>query len=216
MTKKHIGLISGLSVVALIGLFIATYWTGSGQSNKTAATAPSIANRDKGPVSDSVDTASSANSASTAQQSVAPTQIRVGAVSFATTSRPHVSIVGGQKVAYPGLFSEARITVGGKTYDSTPNQFGQFQRVYIEAKAKVSIQVAYPDGSAGDPVAVEVEDGGELGNKTMGSVVKLDDQKTAQFQFLAGDQEGIYRVVLRNGADVKTVNLWVGQETASK
>jgi len=136
-------------------------------------------------------------------------------VSIANKVKRPVSIVGGQQAAYPGLYTDARVMVGGKSYDLSPNQLGDFQRVYIDPKAKVSVQVNYPEGQKGDPIALEVEDGGQLSNKTMGSVIKLDDQNTAQFQFLAGDQEGIYRIVLRNGADVKTVNLWVGQEAAA-
>jgi len=141
-------------------------------------------------------------------------KIMTGSVSPVRADRP-VSVLNNHKVEYSGLYGEARIAVAGKSYDLSPNQMGNFQRVYINTSAKVAIQINYPEGQAGDPVAVEVEDGGELANKTMGEVVQLDDQKDAQIQFVAGDQEGIYRLVLRYGADVKTINLWVGQDTAS-
>lgn len=211
MKSKYILSIAGVAV-AVIGLALTSYF---GRNDHTApqnaltGTAPV----NQAPGTDSPDVTPS--SLVLAKGSAPVPVIRSGAVSFATTSTPHVSMVSGHPVAYSGLYSDSRITVGDKTFSSTPNQMGQFQRVYIDPNAKVAVQVAYPDGSPGDPVAVEVEDGGQLSNKKMGAVIKLDDQKTANFQFLAGDQEGIYRLVLRNGADVKTVNLWVGQDTAS-
>ena len=122
-----------------------------------------------------------------------------------------VSLIGGQAVDYPGSFAAASVQVGQANYKLTPNQLGNFQQVVVGPKQKVQVQVSYPDGSAGDKVAVTVEDGGHLNEKQMSEVASLDADHNVNFQFQTTDQAGIYRVALRGGADVKVLNFWVGQ-----
>jgi len=140
-----------------------------------------------------------------------------GLVSGAATASGNVpkqplSLVGGKPVSYPGRFAEASVQVGDKTYTLTPNQLGNFQRINLVAKQVVQVQVAYPQGSAGDAVSVEVEDGGHINDKQTSEVAALDDQNNVHFQFQPTDQAGIYRIALRSGSDVKVLNFWVGQE----
>lgn len=130
----------------------------------------------------------------------------------ATTAIRPVSMVGNQRVFYPGQFAKAEVTAGGKSYALTPNQLGNFQRINVGPKEKVQVQVAYPQGAEGDPVAVVVEDGGHLNENQMSEVAALDKQQNVRFQFQTTGQSGIYRIVLNNGADVKVLNFWVGQE----
>jgi hypothetical protein len=129
-------------------------------------------------------------------------------------SRPHTatSMVGGHAVEYPNQFADASVHAGNQNYLLTPNQLGNFERVNIAPKQKVAVDVSYPEGQAGDPVSVEVEDGGHLNQNQMAEVTALDGQDSIHFQFQPTDQAGIYRIVLRSGADVKVVNFWVGQE----
>ena len=216
-TERNWQIPLGIALIIALGVGLYFCWPSDQGNQSVVSNAPAPA---KAPVRETFASTPNAPvakpSASAPQTSQTPSSaIQVGSVSIANKVKRPVSIVGGQQAAYPGLYTDARVMVGGKSYDLSPNQLGDFQRVYIDPKAKVSVQVNYPEGQKGDPIALEVEDGGQLSNKTMGSVIKLDDQNTAQFQFLAGDQEGIYRIVLRNGADVKTVNLWVGQEAAA-
>jgi hypothetical protein len=139
------------------------------------------------------------------------TQALSPAVSMGRSSQL-VSTVAGHPVAYPGEFAKASVQVDGKSYQLTPNQLGNFQRINIPAKGVVQVSVAYPQNQAGDAVAVEVVDGGQLNKGQMSEVAELDEQKNVQFQFQATDQSGIYRIALRSGADVKVLNFWVGQE----
>ncbi len=131
----------------------------------------------------------------------------------ATTLRES-STGNGHKMAYPGVYSEAVVEVRGKSYRLTPNQIGSFQRINIQPRDKIAIQISYPQSQVGDPIMVEVEDGGTLDQKTKGRVIKLDEQKLAKFNFEATEYEGIYQLVVRNGADVKILNFWAGKEHA--
>ncbi|HEY5743350.1 MAG TPA: hypothetical protein VIS99_12505 [Terrimicrobiaceae bacterium] len=106
----------------------------------------------------------------------------------------------------------AAVSYAGRKYSLQPTQYGFFDRVLIEQSAKVPVQVTYPDGEPGEKVIVEVEDGGQLDNDSILAVQSLDDQKRLAFVFQATDQTGIFRVTLRKGGDVKTLNFWAGPE----
>jgi len=134
----------------------------------------------------------------------------------AETGAKPVSRIGGHPVVYPGKFAKAEVRTGNQVFELTPNQLGNFQQIQMGPKQKVSVQVAFPEGQPGDPVAIEVKDGGQLDGKQMAEVVALDNQDDIQFQFQTTDQSGIYRIALRSGADVKVVNFWVGPQTASR
>ncbi|HEY5895676.1 MAG TPA: hypothetical protein VIT91_20850 [Chthoniobacterales bacterium] len=106
----------------------------------------------------------------------------------------------------------AAVSYAGRKYSLQPTQYGFFDRVLIEPSAKVPVQVTYPDGEPGEKVIVEVEDGGQLDNDSILAVQALDDEKRLAFVFQATDQTGIFRVTLRKGGDVKTLNFWAGPE----
>jgi hypothetical protein len=120
-----------------------------------------------------------------------------------------------EPVAESGEHVKASVTVGGQEYQLSSNQIGCFQRVYVEPRAKIPVQLTYPDGNPGDTVVVESEDGGRIieSNKIV-YVGNLGDDRNLAFQFETTTQQGTYRVVLRKGADVKQLEFWVGQPIA--
>jgi hypothetical protein len=115
----------------------------------------------------------------------------------------------------------ARVQVGGRAYELTPNQVGNFQRIYVQPSETIPVEVAYEQGKAGERVAVSAEDGGGVwqgvsgkgqGAGGTGTVATLDERLRIAFNFRATEHRGIHRVVLRKGADVKVLDFWVGQE----
>jgi hypothetical protein len=123
--------------------------------------------------------------------------------------------------AAPGQRVTARVQVGGRAYDLTPNQVGNFQRIYVQPGETIPVQVAYEEGKAGEPVAVSAEDGGGVwqgvsgkgqGAGGTGTAATLDERLRIAFNFKATEHRGIHRVVLRKGADVKVLDFWVGAE----
>ncbi len=109
-------------------------------------------------------------------------------------------------------YPRALVCVGNQLYTAYPNQIGNFQRITVPVKSHLDVSVAYPAGQPGDPIALEVEDGGQLAGKQMGAVTALNDSKNLYFSFDTTEQPGIYRVVMRDGGDVKVLNVWAGAE----
>jgi hypothetical protein len=97
-----------------------------------------------------------------------------------------------------------------------PGQTGDFPRLVVDPNARVAVALAYPQGKSGEPVALEVEEGGLLDNQGAGKVTALDDTRSLRFDYTVNEQLGIYRVAVRKGADVKVLNFWVGPEPELK
>jgi hypothetical protein len=129
-----------------------------------------------------------------------------------TAPSPHETVI----LSYPekpelnGEMAEATVSAGGKNYVLQPNQIGNFQRVYVEPGAIVPVKVTYPEGEAGEKLIIQAEDGGRLDSGKPVNVDELDQNKSLTFKFLLTNQIGVHRVTLRKGADVKTLDFWVG------
>jgi hypothetical protein len=96
--------------------------------------------------------------------------------------------------------------------------------MYVEPNEAMPVQVGFPEGQVGDPVAVVAEDGGKLREAGSGKgqggsgggaglVARLDERKQVGFTFQATKPGGLHRVTLRHGTDTKTLEFWVGNET---
>jgi hypothetical protein len=106
-----------------------------------------------------------------------------------------------------------------KTVQPVFTASGGSEIIYVEPGQTVSVQVAYPDASAGDTVLAQAVDGGdflkdEKGNTPGVKVVTLDEHKTAGFTFEVGSSRGMYQVVLRHGLKTRVVQLWAGPPLA--
>lgn len=111
-----------------------------------------------------------------------------------------------------GQRAVADISFGGRKYSLKPAQYGIFDQILVEPSSRIPVQVTYPDGEPGEKVIVEVEDGGRLDNDSILAIQSLDDEKRLAFVFRTTAQTGLFRVTLRKGADVKTLNFWAGPE----
>ncbi len=123
------------------------------------------------------------------------------------TGSPLTSEMGGTRVA-------AKVKVGSKNFNLSPNEAGMFPRVLVPANGKIQISVAYPEGTPNDPLVIQAEDGGLLDNGTVVKQGKLDSNKVISFEFQTNVQEGVYRITLRKGTDEKRLDFWVGEELA--
>jgi hypothetical protein len=108
----------------------------------------------------------------------------------------------------------AHVTVGTQALDLTPDQVGVFPRVYLEPAQKVAVVAEWPEARTGARVVASIEDGGSLSGGQRVLPLDLDGRSSAAFDFRAGMTPGIYRVTLRQGADAKTLEFWVGPEPA--
>ena len=91
---------------------------------------------------------------------------------------------GGAPTSEPnGLVTKAQVVAGGKEYAFEPNSQGLFPRVTIGLQDTVSIAVAYPQGTVGDLVVIQSEDGGSVADGKSVIQVHLDDNLLVKFPF---------------------------------
>jgi hypothetical protein len=159
---------------------------------------------------------------SDSQDSSAPSSLSQASAPASIVSNPSVPQNNAQApvthlpvspVAHGGFFqmqTKARIKLNGTVQALLPNQLGDFPRVGVDAKQVIPITVAYKDGNPGDPVMVQVQDGGALAGGSMVQEAQLDDNGDISFDFKAGTQDGIYRITLVKANEQQTLNFWVG------
>jgi hypothetical protein len=122
-----------------------------------------------------------------------------------------------EPAALNGEMATASTLVGNTRYNLSPNQIGVFPRVAgLEPHQTLPVEVSYRNASPGDKVVVEAEDGGHFDNKKVVKVADVGSNKSIQFDFTTGSEEGVYRITLRKGADVKTLDFWVGAELQAR
>ncbi len=147
---------------------------------------------------------------------VAATPVQASVMSQnGSTSEPKHIIQRGprEKAAFTGEEAQASVRVGDTEYELTPNQLKMFPRIAgIQPGQKLPVSISYPKGVEGEPVVVEAQDGGLFENDKKVQIDRLDHAKNLAFAFTAGHQAGVYRVVLRKGADQKMLDFWVGPE----
>ena len=106
----------------------------------------------------------------------------------------------------------ATVRVRGKALTLEPNASNRFPRVYVEPQDTVAVTVRYPQGQPGQPVSIQVMDGGQLENQSIVHIAQLDANESLAFQFQLSDQPGIHRVVLSKDGVNKLFDFWAGPE----
>jgi hypothetical protein len=109
--------------------------------------------------------------------------------------------------------TQATVTIKAKEVAlGAPNILGVYPRQNINPGASVPVRVVYPDAQTGDTVIAAVADGGQInGNKPV-QVLTLDTDRAAKFTFQGSREPGLFRVTLRKGLDVKTLEFWSGPQ----
>lgn len=111
-----------------------------------------------------------------------------------------------------GEMAIATIETDGQRRELRPNQIGEFPRVAAVVQQSIPLAISYPEGEPNQEVAVTVQDGGRIDEGQIARLLKLDTNRSIAFSFVTGQNDGIYRVSLRKGADTKTFSVWVGPE----
>ncbi|MGB8194258.1 MAG: hypothetical protein WCF67_20165 [Chitinophagaceae bacterium] len=121
------------------------------------------------------------------------------------------------KVVAPGTASKgdgiSPPVLQSRTYKPLLNQMGHFDQVSnLAPQQKVPVSIGYPNGRPGEKIAIVVLDGGVIDDNEKAKIVELDRRKRILFNFQPATDEGLYRVAIRKGNDIKVVQLWVGAE----
>jgi hypothetical protein len=115
-----------------------------------------------------------------------------------------------------GEMAVATVNSGDRRRELRPNQIGEFPRVAASTKENIPIAVYYPEGQPNQEVAVVVQDGGRIDESVLSRVLRLNSDRSIAFNFLTGENDGLYRVSLRKGTDHKTFTVRVGPELKLK
>ena len=88
------------------------------------------------------------------------------------------------KPAVLGEMAVAEVKSGGKSHGAMePNQACGFQRIYVQPKETLSVEMVYPEGKAGQTVVLEAEDGGKFDDDAPVKAVNLDAGGRLAFNF---------------------------------
>lgn len=105
----------------------------------------------------------------------------------------------------------AQLVIDGQSYSVISNVRGEYPRVPVTAASTITASVPFPDAIPGERISVQAEDGGLLLDDGAYGAVAIDENRRAPLRFQAADNDGMQRVTLRRGGEIKTLEFWVGE-----
>jgi hypothetical protein len=113
-----------------------------------------------------------------------------------------------------GVPVRAMVHLGGLPRAICPDANGVFPPVDVRAHQRVLVKVSYPEGTAGEVVQIQTQDGGILDKDASARIASLDENGEFTFWFESSGNGGTHRVTVRRGFDEKTFDFWVGTKPA--
>ena len=113
-----------------------------------------------------------------------------------------------------GVPVRATVHLGGLPRAIYPDANGVFPPVDVRAHQRVLVKVSYPEGTPGEAVQIQTQDGGTLDEDASARIVSLNESGEFSFWFEASGNDGTHRVTVRRGFDEKTFDFWVGTKPA--
>jgi hypothetical protein len=111
-----------------------------------------------------------------------------------------------------GEMVSIRAEVGSKTIELLPNAEGQFPPLYVGPQTKTPVTAYFPESSPGDHIFLQMLDGGKINDRLYAKEAVLDQQRLLTFDFTTSSNPGRFRVLMRKGGEIKTVDFWVGPD----
>jgi hypothetical protein len=184
---------AALLVVLLIGLGAGFLWWTTGQSRPSPRAIKSVEEK-------SVSSASSVPTTDT------------GTINKALAKSPVPALVSAQEATSA---TRAVVTLAeDKSVPLVPNALGLYPRVRVQKGQAIPIVLTYADGEPGETLIISAEDGGKIDDGVPVKTARLDADKTGRFLFTTSQDEGVFRVTVRRGAEQTQFDFWVGAEPA--
>ena len=101
----------------------------------------------------------------------------------------------------------AKMTFVGQPSFEMQSRKGRFLLAGLRPHETVDIQLQFSTRWANKSIVVQALDGGNLSTQPGNSVIAAD--ATVSFRFQAGDQSGLYRVLVIGGGGSSTLKFWV-------
>ena len=106
-----------------------------------------------------------------------------------------------------------RVASTGLDVSLSPNQMGEYPRVYLAPRETSRVLLEFPKTSPNTPVAVTAQDGGAIVNGKPSAAPLIDAKGHLVFDFIASENPGIHRVSFATpGGEAKLLDFWVGPE----
>ena len=106
----------------------------------------------------------------------------------------------------------AQIVFAGVRRVVVPNARGEFSRVGVPASAVIVATVPFPDSAPGSTIFLQAEDDGLLSGAASAGALVVGEDRRVTLEFRAAASDGIQRVTLRDGAETRLLEFWVGPE----
>ena len=106
----------------------------------------------------------------------------------------------------------ARIEVAGQVRVVAPNARGEFPRVVVPASSVIAVSVPFAGAQLGETLPVQSEDGALLLGEAASGVAVVDGQGAVPLTLRVAATDGLQRVTLRRGGEMRVLEFWVGAE----
>lgn len=95
----------------------------------------------------------------------------------------------------------------------TPNDNGEFPRIFVEVGEEVEVRLIYPKADKNAKYAVSAQDGGLLDDGFPTGLVEQGKNQEMAFRFAPSENIGTHRVVVRSSdGNVNVLDFWVGPD----
>lgn len=106
-----------------------------------------------------------------------------------------------------------RVASTGKDVKLSPNQMGEYPRVYLQPGETSRVMLEFPRTAPNTPVAVTAQDGGAIADGKPSAAPVIDTAGHLAFDFTASENPGIHRVSFATpDGEAKLLDFWVGPE----
>jgi hypothetical protein len=106
----------------------------------------------------------------------------------------------------------ANLKIGDRHVVVRSNARGEFFRVLVGPSALIVVDLPFFGAAAGETLAIQAEDGGALVSGVEEGRVVIAEDSRARFEFRAAAYDGLNRVTLRRGGEIRVLEFWVGPE----
>jgi hypothetical protein len=111
---------------------------------------------------------------------------------------------------------QAYVVSGGKKVVMTPDQGGTYPRIFLDPLSKTQVTFEFPNGQQGEQLVATALDGGILEGSYSSEILTLNSAGIVNLNFQLGQNPGVYRIRVEQGAEAVTLNYWAGPDNDFK
>jgi hypothetical protein len=133
-----------------------------------------------------------------------------------TDTAPQPSVVAvDQAQESPAPVDESRaahITFNGVTRTVSANERDEYHRLIVPASTNLTAVVPFAEAEPGELIPVQADDGGLIQGLPVQGNATVDNNHKVTIAYQVPASDGMHRVTLRRGGEIKVLEFWVGPE----